>query len=118
MRSGRSPVGPPRPPHPRGQAGHAERGQCRSRRAVIEPIGRLTAPVQINAAETMAQSRNAVRDNLSGLPLGTFNAAAEEPYFSKIQVPICLSHHAGPLQRTRSLSAPTAAPDPVARSAS
>jgi Helicase HerA, central domain len=60
-------------------------------------IGRLTAPAQINAAETMAQSRNAVLDNLGGLPLGTFYAAGEGTTFSKIQVPICLSHHAGPL---------------------
>jgi len=61
-------------------------------------IGRLTAPAQIGAAETMAQSRNAVLDNLGGLPLGTFYAAGEGTTFSKIQVPICLSHHAGPLQ--------------------
>jgi hypothetical protein len=61
-------------------------------------IGRLTAPAQINAAETMAQSRNTVLENLGGLPLGTFYAAGEGTTFSKIQVPICLSHHTGPLQ--------------------
>ncbi|GAA1311702.1 hypothetical protein Psi02_72450 [Planotetraspora silvatica] len=61
-------------------------------------IGRLTVTVQINAAQTMAQSRNAFLDNLGGLPLGTFYAAGEGTAFSKIQVPICLSHHAGPLQ--------------------
>jgi DNA helicase HerA-like ATPase len=60
-------------------------------------IGRLTAPVQISAAEAMAQSRNAVLDNLGGLGTATFYAAAEGTSFSKIRVPICLSHHAGPL---------------------
>jgi hypothetical protein len=58
----------------------------------------LTAPAQINAAATMAQSRNAVLDNLGGLPLGTFYAAGEGTTFSKTQVPICLSQHPGPLQ--------------------
>jgi hypothetical protein len=61
-------------------------------------IGRLTAVAQITAAQTMAQSRNAILDNLGGLSLGTFYAAGEGTTFSKIQVPICLSHHAGPLQ--------------------
>jgi DNA helicase HerA-like ATPase len=61
-------------------------------------IGRLTAPAQIKAAEAMAQSRNAVLDNLGGLPPGTLYAAGEGTTFSKTQVPICLSHHAGPLQ--------------------
>ena len=61
-------------------------------------IGRLTAPVQISAAAAMAQSRNAVLDNLGGLKKGTFYAAGEGTGFSKIEVPICLSHHAQPLQ--------------------
>jgi hypothetical protein len=60
-------------------------------------IGRLTAPAQINAAETMAQSRNTILENPGGLPLGTFYAAGEGTTFSKIQVPICLSYHTGPL---------------------
>jgi uncharacterized protein DUF87 len=61
-------------------------------------IGRLTVNAQINAAESMAQARNAVLDNLGGLPGGTFNAASEGTGFSKIEVPICLSHHTGPLK--------------------
>jgi hypothetical protein len=61
-------------------------------------IGRLTAPAQISSAETMAQARNAILDNLGGLTRGTFYAAGEGTTFSKIHVPICLSHHAGPLQ--------------------
>jgi hypothetical protein len=61
-------------------------------------IGRLTAPAQINAVETMAQSRNAVLDNLGGLSRGTFYAASEGTTFIKVEVPLCLSHHAGPLQ--------------------
>jgi hypothetical protein len=61
-------------------------------------IGRLTVEAQIKAAEAMAQSRNAVLDNLGGLPRGTFYATGEGTTFSKIQVPICLSHQAGPLR--------------------
>jgi len=61
-------------------------------------VGRLTADAQIKAVEAMAQSRNSVLDNLGGLTRGTFNAATEGTGFSKIQVPICLSHHTGPLQ--------------------
>jgi hypothetical protein len=61
-------------------------------------IGRLTVPAQVNAAQIMAQSRNAVLDNLGGLPPGAFYAAGEGTTFSKIHVPICLSHHTGPLQ--------------------
>ncbi|NGO10189.1 ATP-binding protein [Streptomyces sp. HC44] len=60
-------------------------------------IGRLTVPAQINAVETMAEARNAVLDNLAGLQRGTFNAATEGTGFSKIEVPICLSHHDVPL---------------------
>ncbi|WP_155060494.1 helicase HerA domain-containing protein [Streptomyces blattellae] len=61
-------------------------------------IGRVTAPAQINAVEAMAQSRNAVLDTLGGLPRGTFNAATEGTGYSKIEVPVCLSHHAQPLK--------------------
>jgi hypothetical protein len=35
---------------------------------------------------------------LGGLPPGTAYAAGEGTTVSKTQVPICLSHHAGPLQ--------------------
>ena len=64
----------------------------------IQVIGRLTAPAQIAAAEEMARNRNAVLDNLGGLTRGTFFAASEVSSFTKIKVPICLSHHAGPLR--------------------
>lgn len=60
-------------------------------------IGRLTQPAHIEAAKTMAQARNAVLDNLAGLKAGMFNAASEGTGFSKIEVPICLSHHDVPL---------------------
>lgn len=60
-------------------------------------IGRLTAPAQIDAAQAMAYARNSNLDNLGGLSLGTFFAAGEGTGFSKTQVPICLSQHAGPL---------------------
>lgn len=61
-------------------------------------IGRFTAPAQISAAEIMAQARNSVLDNLGGLSSGTFYAATEGTAFSRIQVPICLSHHDVPLK--------------------
>ncbi|MHB9757426.1 helicase HerA domain-containing protein [Streptomyces sp. BYX5S] len=60
-------------------------------------IGRLTGNAHIEAATAMAQARNAVLDNVGGLDVGMFNAASEGTGFSKIQVPICLSHHDVPL---------------------
>lgn len=61
-------------------------------------IGRLTQTAHIEAVRTMAQARNAVLDNLAGLKAGMFNAAGEGTGFSKIEVPICLSHHDVPLK--------------------
>ncbi|MFI5660878.1 helicase HerA domain-containing protein [Streptomyces sp. NPDC051684] len=61
-------------------------------------IGRLTQVAHVEAATTMAQARNAVLDNLAGLKAGMFNAASEGTGFSKIEVPICLSHHDVPLK--------------------
>ncbi|WP_027341143.1 ATP-binding protein [Hamadaea tsunoensis] len=61
-------------------------------------IGRLTAQTQLEAAQMMAQSRNADLKDLGSLPMGTFYSAGEGTSFSKIQVPICLSHHTGPLR--------------------
>lgn len=61
-------------------------------------IGRLTVTAQLRAAEDMGQARNSDLDNLGGLPLGNFYAASEGTRFSRIEVPICLSHHAGPLR--------------------
>ncbi len=61
-------------------------------------LGRLSVPVQVEAAKTMAQSRSSVIDDLGSLNRGTFYAAGEGTGFSKIEVPICLSHHTGPLQ--------------------
>ena len=60
-------------------------------------LGRLTAQAQIDAAKGMAASRTSVVDDLGSLNRGTFYAAREGTGFSKIEVPICLSHHAGPL---------------------
>ena len=61
-------------------------------------IGRLTAPAQIAAAQSMAQSRNTILDDLGSLPVATFYAAGEGTSYRKIKVPICLSHHTGPLR--------------------
>ncbi|WP_320775889.1 helicase HerA domain-containing protein [Streptomyces sp. CRN 30] len=61
-------------------------------------IGRLTQTAHLEAVRIMAQARNAVLDNLAGLEAGVFNAASEGTGFSKIEVPICLSHHDVPLK--------------------
>lgn len=60
-------------------------------------IGRLTSPVQIEAAGQMAAARGSVLDNLGGLERGTFFAATEGTGYTSIRVPHCLSHHAEPL---------------------
>lgn len=60
-------------------------------------LGRLTVQAQIDAAKAMADSRTSVVDDLGSLTRGTFYAAGEGTGFSKIEVPICLSHHTGPL---------------------
>lgn len=60
-------------------------------------IGRLTAQAQIDVARAMAQSRNSSASDFGILTRGEFHAAKEGTGFSKIEVPICLSHHAGPL---------------------
>ncbi|MFJ9089894.1 helicase HerA domain-containing protein [Streptomyces sp. NPDC102384] len=60
-------------------------------------IGRLIGPVHIEAVTAMAQARNAVLDNPAGLDAGMFHAASEGTGFSKIKVPVCLSHHDVPL---------------------
>lgn len=61
-------------------------------------IGRLTARAQLDTAKAMAQARNSNIDDLASLTRGTFYAAGEGTGFSKIEVPICLSHHAEPLR--------------------
>jgi hypothetical protein len=43
---------------------------------------------------------------LGGLPPGTLYAAGDGTTFSKTQVPICLSHHAGPLQEDKVVERP------------
>ncbi len=60
-------------------------------------IGRLTAPVQLAAADQMAAARNSPLDNLAGLGSGTFYAAGEGTPYAKIRVARCLTHHAVPL---------------------
>jgi hypothetical protein len=56
-------------------------------------IGKLTAPVQKAAADQMAAARGSTLDNISRLEPGVFFGATEGTSFSKIEVPLCLSHH-------------------------
>jgi DNA helicase HerA-like ATPase len=56
-------------------------------------IGRLTAPAQLGAAEQMAQARGSTLDNVGKLGSGVFYAATEGSSFSRIETPLCLSHH-------------------------
>ena len=60
-------------------------------------LGALRVPAQIDAAKEMAQARNSAVDDIGALGTGTFYAAGAGSGFRKIQAPICLSHHAGPL---------------------
>ncbi len=62
-------------------------------------VGRLTAPVQIAAAEKMAAARNSTLDNVGGLERGTFFASGEGTPYRKIRVPACLTYHSGPLEK-------------------
>lgn len=56
-------------------------------------IGRLNAPVQIKAAEEMAQAKGGPIAGVGALKVGQFFAANEEDRFRKLRTPMCLSHH-------------------------
>jgi len=56
-------------------------------------IGRLSVPAQVAAAAQMAQARGSTLDRLGKLEPGVFYAATEGSSFSRVQAPLCLSHH-------------------------
>lgn len=60
-------------------------------------IGWLTAPAQVTATAQMAQARGSTMDNVGKLHHGVFYAATESSSFSRIETPLCLSHHRGAL---------------------
>ncbi|MPZ82948.1 MAG: DUF87 domain-containing protein [Actinophytocola sp.] len=56
-------------------------------------IGQLNAPVQIQAAEDMAQAKGGRIPNIGALKPGYFYAANEGSRFQRLRSPMCLSHH-------------------------
>lgn len=61
--------------------------------AATQFFGLLNAPVQIQAATDLARAKGGRIDDVSRLPAGHFYGATEGTGLSKIQVPMCLSHH-------------------------
>ncbi|GGU73868.1 ATPase [Lentzea flava] len=61
--------------------------------AATQFFGLLNAPVQIRAATELARAKGGHIDDVSRLPAGQFYGATEGTGLSKIQVPMCLSHH-------------------------
>ncbi|WP_326835839.1 AAA family ATPase [Amycolatopsis rhabdoformis] len=60
-------------------------------------IGRVTAAVQVEAVKAMATARNSAIGEPGSLSRGSFYAAGEGTPYVRIDVPLCLSHHVGPL---------------------
>ncbi|HEY0453500.1 helicase HerA domain-containing protein [Actinophytocola sp.] len=56
-------------------------------------IGQLNAPVQIQAAEEMAQAKGGHITKVGGLKPGYFYAASEGSRFQRLHSRMCLSHH-------------------------
>ncbi|MFC6093679.1 helicase HerA domain-containing protein [Saccharothrix lopnurensis] len=61
--------------------------------AATQFFGLLNAPVQIQAASDLARAKGGRIDDVSRLPAGQFYGATEGTGLSKVQVPMCLSHH-------------------------
>ncbi len=61
--------------------------------AATQFFGLLNASVQIQAAMELARSKGGRVDDIARLPAGRFYGATEGMAMSKIQVPMCLSHH-------------------------
>ncbi len=62
--------------------------------AATQFYGRLGASVQIRAVEELARARGSQIDDLSVLSVGQFYGATEGTAFTKLQTPMCLTHHA------------------------
>ncbi|WP_440898858.1 helicase HerA domain-containing protein [Actinosynnema sp.] len=56
-------------------------------------FGRLTAPAQFQAALDLAAARGGRVDDVSRLNAGRFYGATEGTGFTKLSLPMCLSHH-------------------------
>ncbi|GIH06814.1 ATPase [Rhizocola hellebori] len=61
--------------------------------AATQFFGFLNSPAQISAAREMAQAKGSQVLDISLLSSGQFYASGEGTAFSKIQMPMCLSHH-------------------------
>ncbi|MBB4681781.1 ATP-binding protein [Crossiella cryophila] len=56
-------------------------------------FGHLNAPTQIQAAKDLASAKNGRVDDISRLAAGSFYGASEGTTFTKLKVPMCLTHH-------------------------
>ncbi|GII58872.1 ATPase [Planotetraspora thailandica] len=61
--------------------------------AATQFFGLLNSPVQIEAAKEMARAKNSTIGDVGHLGAGQFYAGVEGSAFTKIQAPLCLSHH-------------------------
>ncbi|GAB3922155.1 DUF87 domain-containing protein [Kribbella albertanoniae] len=66
--------------------------------ATTQLYGLLNVAVQINAAKELAKAKGGSVDDIARLTAGEFYAATEGTSFTRVRVPMCLSHHpASPL---------------------
>jgi DNA helicase HerA-like ATPase len=61
--------------------------------ATTQIYGLLNVTVQINAAKELAKAKGGKVDQIARLTAGEFYAATEGTAFTRIRVPMCLSHH-------------------------
>ncbi len=61
--------------------------------AATQFLGRLDDPVQIGAATELAQARGGDVPEVGALTAGVFYAATERRPFTKVNTPMCLTHH-------------------------
>ncbi len=61
--------------------------------ATTQFFGRLTVPVQMEAARDMASAKGGTISDIGQMKVGQFYVASERIDFQKIQTPMCLSHH-------------------------
>jgi hypothetical protein len=61
--------------------------------ATTQLFGRLSSPVQIDAARAMARNKGGEAPDIGQLGVGEFYATSEALTFEKIRTPLCLSYH-------------------------
>ncbi|RJO74861.1 ATP-binding protein [Nocardia panacis] len=61
--------------------------------AATQVIGLLNASVQIHAAQELAGAKGSHLEDISRLNAGQFYASSEGTGFTRVNIPMCLSHH-------------------------